>query len=440
MEIRRVPISKLNPAPYNSRKDLKPGDSEYQKLVRSLDEFGCIEPLVWNRRTGILVGGHQRLKILVAQGARHVDVSVVDLPAAKEKALNLALNKISGDWDQTKLAELLDDLTKLPKFDLELTGFDQPEVDELLARLERDRDGEGGSGDGEENFDVDGELAIAGPAVTRRGDLIELGTHRLLCGDATRSDDWDRLVGNTRVRLLFSDPPYNVDYSGENRPTRPGSAKPGHRKNASRKRWDRIQADHMPAKRYAAWFEKFVANASAALAPGGAFYIWNGHRNFGLMAETLIEEGLRPACVITWAKESFSPGFGDYNEQLEFCLYGWKTGARHSWYGPKNESTLWQVHRDRTKNYHHPTQKALELAERAIRNSSKPNDLVLDPFLGSGTTLIAAARLGRKCAGIEIEPKYCDVIVRRFISLVGEKVVPRAIAKKYRREKVEAGS
>lgn len=150
------------------------------------------------------------------------------------------------------------------------------------------------------------------------------------------------------------------------------------------------------------------------------------------MHNLLTEKNFKISSVLIWAKESFSPNFSDYNEQVEFCLYGWKSGAKHNWYGPKNESTLWRINRDRTSLYNHPTQKALLLAERAIRNSSKQADIVFDPFLGSGTTLIAAARLGRRCFGIEIEPRYCDCIVRRYIALAGEGSVSKEIADRYR--------
>jgi DNA modification methylase len=150
------------------------------------------------------------------------------------------------------------------------------------------------------------------------------------------------------------------------------------------------------------------------------------------MHQLLINLGFKVSCVITWAKESFAIGYGDYNQQTEFCLYGWKedNGAHH-WYGPTNESTLWQVKRDPTHSYQHPTQKPLELAERAIRNSTRSGNIVLDTFLGSGTTLIAAQRTGRRCFGVEIDPHYCDVIARRYIAFVGENVADPGLVKRY---------
>ncbi len=423
MEIKKISIDKINPASYNPRKDLKPDDKEYQALVKSMDEFGYIDPLIWNKKTGNLIGGHQRLRILLAKGSKEIEVSVVNLPLEKEKALNVALNKISGDWDRDKLATLLDELCKSPGIDIEVTGFDLPEIENILTDFN--------DLNSEENFDVEEELNKTGPAITQLGDLIELGLenqHRLLCGDVTKSTDVAKLMGDFRARLCNTDPPYNVSYDRRNRPTSKHQKK---KINSNEARSMKIKNDDLTPKRYANWFRKVRDALDEVLNKGAAFYIWNSHKNFGLMHDLVTENNFKVATVITWAKETFSPNFADYNNQTEFCLYGWKGGAKHNWYGPKNESTLWSIRRDRTDLYCHPTQKALELAERAIRNSSKRGDIVFDPFLGSGTTLIAAARLGRKCFGMEIEPKYCDCIIRRYIALAGKGAVSAEIRKRY---------
>ena len=212
MNIQTLSIDRINPAPYNPRKDLQPHDSEYQKLVKSVDEFGLVEPLVWNQCTGNLVGGHQRFKVLVARGDHEVDVSVVDLPLEKEKALNIALNKISGDWDPRKLAELLDDLVDVPDLDLEVTGFEVDEARDLVADLLTNL-----GGDRQEDFDVEAALEAAGPTVTEPGDLIVLGRdpdrqHRLLCGDCTDPDQVRGLMDGQRAVLFATDPPYLVGY------------------------------------------------------------------------------------------------------------------------------------------------------------------------------------------------------------------------------------
>lgn len=418
MDIQRIEVSKINPAAYNPRVDLKPGDSEYEKLKHSINTFGYVEPLVWNKQTGNLVGGHQRLKILIEQGATEVEVSVVDLPIDKEKALNLALNKIRGDWDDDKLAALLEELNQNPNLDMNLTGFEAPEISEILDRAEEAK---------EDGFDLEGELNnIGNEAVTKQGDLIELGSHRLLCGDSSKPEDVARLLGDNKVNLIFSDPPYSVSYYGGNRPT-PEKARPKACRN-----WKKIYNDNLSQEEYEKWLKQILTNISPYVASGAPFYIWNGHRQFGPMHLMLVELGFHTTCVITWAKESFALGYGDYNQQTEFCLYGWKEdNGAHNWYGPVNESTLWQVKRDPTASYVHPTQKPVALAHRAIKNSSKRGDIVLDVFLGSGTTLIAAEGLERACYGIEIDPLYCDAIVRRYIRLVGEDKVSKELVAKY---------
>ena len=418
MDIQKIEVNKINPAAYNPRVDLKPGDSEYEKLKQSINTFGYVEPLVWNKQTGNLVGGHQRLKILIEQGAAEVEVSVVDLPIDKEKALNLALNKIRGDWDDGKLAALLEELNQNPNLDMNLTGFEAPEISEILDRAEEAK---------EDGFDLEGELNnIGNEAVTKQGDLIELGSHKLLCGDSSKPEDVARLLGDSKVSLIFSDPPYSVSYYGGNRPT-PEKARPKACRN-----WKKIYNDNLSQEEYEKWLKQILTNISPYVASGAPFYIWNGHRQFGPMHLMLVELGFHTTCVITWAKESFALGYGDYNQQTEFCLYGWKEdNGAHNWYGPVNESTLWQVKRDPTASYVHPTQKPVALAHRAIKNSSKRGDIVLDVFLGSGTTLIAAEGLERTCYGIEIDPSYCDAIVRRYIRLVGDDKVSKELLAKY---------
>jgi DNA modification methylase len=417
MDIQKIQVSKINPAVYNPRVDLKPGDAEYEKLKSSINTFGYVEPLVWNKRTGNLVGGHQRLKVLVAQGATEVEVSVVDLPLEKEKALNLALNRIQGAWDEQKLASLLQELMRDSEIDIKTTGFDLPEISEILDRAEDAK---------EDEFDFAEELGNIGTPITQKGELIRLGNHRLLCGDSSNPEDVAKLIGDAKVNLIFSDPPYNVDYYGGNRPV-PEKSRP----KASRN-WERIYNDNLTQEEYEKWLKRIFVNVTPYIAEGAAIYIWNGSKQFGPMYLMLAELGYHVSSVLTWAKESFSIGYADYNFQTEFCLYGWKEGnGGHKWYGPTNESTLWQIKRDSTASYNHPTQKPVALAHRGIRNSSKRGDIVLDMFLGSGTTLIAADGLERACYGIEIDPGYCDTIVRRYIKAKGKDAVSEDLYRKY---------
>jgi len=424
MQIEKLLIGKINLSPYNPRTDLKPGDAEYEKLKKSIDTFGLVEPLVWNKRTKSLVGGHQRLKVLIAAGCEEVEVSVVDLSLEKEKALNLALNRIQGSWDNDKLAILVEELTKIPDFDMGLTGFDMPEVSEILDSIEEAK---------EDDFDLEKELDKTGQPITQPGDLIILGKHRLLCGDSSKPDDVKRLIGEEKVNLIFTDPPYNVNYYGGNRPV------PNVRPKESR-RWERIYNDNLPQPEYEEWLKRILTNVAVYLAPGAPCYLWNGHSQFGPMHKMLLDLEFHVSSVITWAKESFAIGYGDYNNQTEFCLYAWKeNNGAHCWYGPTNESTLWQIKRDHTANYNHPTQKPVALAHRAIKNSSKRDDIVLDMFLGSGTTLVAAQALNRTCYGLEKDASYCDAIIYRYLACVGRNNVSEELLKKYAKEETNAG-
>lgn len=419
MNIQKVEVKLINSAPYNPRVDLKPGDEEYEKLKKSIQTFGYVEPLVWNKRTGNLVSGHQRFKILLEQGMAEVEVSVVDLSLAQEKALNLALNKIRGEWDENKLADLLAELRGMPDFDMGLTGFTLPEVTDVLDRQKEDE---------EDNFDVEEDVASIKVPVTQKGDLIQLGKHRILCGDSSSASDVEKLFQGEKAQLLHCDPPYNVNYYGGNRPH--GKSRP-----KKSKHWERIYSDNMTQEDYEKWLSQVFNNMAPFLGEGAPVYVWNGHRQFGPMHAILDKLGFHVATVITWVKPSFSISYADYNNQSEFCLYAWKEdNGAHKWYGPTNESNLWEINRDPAKVCVHPTQKPIAIAQRAIRNSSQRGDTVLDLFLGSGSTLIAAETLERRCFGMELDPKYCDAIVRRYLALVGHENANQELVNKYKKE------
>ena len=366
MEIRKIPIEKLNPAAYNPRKDLQPGDPEYEKLKRSIQEFGYVEPIVWNKRTGNIVGGHQRYKVLLDMGMREVDCVVVDLDETKEKALNLALNKIQGDWDYIKLKDLLQELDT-GEFDLELTGFDMDEIEDLMTQ-----------------FHVPGEIvedeAPEPPEepVTKPGDLWILGRHRLLCGDATVVEDVERLMDGKKADMVFTDPPYGLGgYAG-----RSG-------------KFNAIKGDDEDVEKFYQCIPKTKER-----------YIWGNWQ----VLKTVIQE--QPRDVIVWVKNNFGMGKG-YRGQYEICFYFGNFDG--------SDSDVWQI--DKDVNYKHPTQKPVALAARALKNSSKLEDIVLDLFGGSGSTLIACEQLNRTCYMMEIDPVYCDVIIRRWENFTGQKAV-----------------
>lgn len=442
MELRVVPVEQINPAPFNPRIDLKPGDDEYKALAESLESFGVVEPLVWNQRSGNLVGGHQRLKVLRAQNHATVEVSVVDLDDAREKALNLALNKTGGDWDQRKLAVLLDELLADDSFDFTPTGFALGEARDLVAEVLGD-----GEACREDVFDP-AAFATAGPAVTRPGDLLHLGrdpkfSHRLFCGDATDEEQVRLLMGDQRAVLFATDPPYLVDYARKRggrrrvgKPRRKQGASSVNASNASLQQSETSEEfdwDDPVAQR--GLYDGFLrAAVAAALRPDAAWYTWYASRNHSQIEQAWIKSGAFVHCQIIWVKASGVPTRGWYRWQHEPCLMGWVKGNRPPRVDPSSLTTVWNLEspghgRDRPD---HPTPKPLEAFEIPMRQHTHHGEVCYEPFVGSGTQFIAAERLGRRCFGMEISAAYCDVIVRRFIAFAGEGAVAPEIADRYR--------
>lgn len=413
MKIQTVPVTEINPAIYNPRLDLQPGDSDYETLKTSIDEFGYLELLVWNQRTKTLISGHQRFKILLAQGVQEVEVSVVDLPLQKEKQLNLILNKVRGDWDDEKLADVLKELSAIPDFNIEETGFDLAEVSEILdANCPVIED------------DFNNATDVTQKPITQKGELIELGSHRILCADVSEEEHLKILFAEEKAHMIHMDPPFGCAYLNSNRPhldSRPKNSKD----------WGGIYNDDLNEEEYEIWFQRVLANVTPFLHPGASAYIWNGFAKFYLMHQTLKKLDFHISTVITWAKPSFAISYGDFNQQTEFCLYSFLKNGPHKWYGPTNESNLWQIARDKASERIHPTQKSLAIPARAIRNSTLRGEIVFDGFLGSGSTLISSEKLGRRCFGCEIEPAYVDGIVKRYISLFGREKVSAEIYDRY---------
>ncbi len=399
LNVERIPISKIKPAAYNPRKDLKPGDPEYEKLLKSIDEFDCVEPLVWNRRTGKLIGGHQRLKILAARGDTEVTCSVVDLPLGKEKTLNLALNKIAGTWDNEKLATLLNELIRVPDFDFELTGFELPEASKLIDEILLQRNPE------VDDFDFESELEQITKPQTKPGQLIEIGPHRILCGDSKKFPNVEKLMGNSKAKLIFLDPPYGINYRG-------GAVGKDRTKGylqQGENHWDDLSdADYM------ALLTKALSHAHNFSDGKTALYLWFASAKITTVLKALDQTGWQQRNLLIWVKNTFAGSlFAQYKHKYEPCFYCFKKGRSTRWYGPNNETTVWQCDKPQ-RNKEHLTIKPLPLAMRALRNSSALGDIVLDLFLGSGTTLIAAERMGRICYGMELDPRYCDLIRKRY--------------------------
>ncbi len=394
MQIQKIPIEQLSPAKYNPRKDLQPGDPEYEKLLRSVEEFGYVEPIIWNKRTGNIVGGHQRFKVLKQLGFTEIDCVVVDMDEAREKALNIALNKISGDWDTAKLADVFRDIEQYG-ISLDITGFEAPEIDKLFQKLSRE--------DGkivEDDFDAEAEAAQITEPLTQPGDIWLLGKHRLMCGDSTDVADVAKLMDSTKAKMVFTDPPWNVDYGGSTHPS-----------------WKNRQIlnDKMSADE----FYKFLLSAFKAMAgvsePGAMTYVVMSAQEWGSVMTAMKEAGYHWSSTIIWAKDSLVLSRKDYHTQYEPIWYGWLGGEKRLCpLQDRQQSDLWQIPRPK-KSEEHPTMKPVALAGKAVGNSSRPGDTVLDLFGGSGTTLIACEQSDRVNCSLELDPKYCDVIVKRYI-------------------------
>ncbi|MPM18964.1 hypothetical protein SDC9_65382 [bioreactor metagenome] len=386
MLIEKKNTAELLPADYNPRKDLKPGDPEYDKLKRSIEQFGYVEPVIWNKVTGRVVGGHQRLKVLIDMGITEVECVVVEMDAEKEKALNIALNKISGEWDKEKLALLISDLQGTD-FDVSLTGFDPAELDDLFKDSIKD-------GIHDDDFDVEAELKK--PPITKLGDLWVLGRHRLVCGDSTKADTFDLLMAGAKANLVITDPPYNVNYEG----------------SAGKIKNDNLENDAF----YQFLFDAFT-NTESVMADDASIYVFHADTEGLNFRRAFSDAGFYLSGCCIWKKQSLVLGRSPYQWQHEPVLYGWKRRGKHQWYTGRKETTIWEFDKPK-KNGDHPTMKPVPLLAYPIMNSSMSNTLVLDPFGGSGSTLIACEQSDRSCYTIELDEKFCDVIVKRYIEQV----------------------
>ena len=387
MIIEKKNTADLLPADYNPRKDLKPGDAEYEKLKRSIEQFGYVEPVIWNQTTVHVVGGHQRLKVLMDMGMTEVDCVVVAMDEEKEKALNIALNKISGDWDKDKLALLIADLQGAD-FDVSLTGFEPAEIDDLFKDTLKD-------GIKDDDFDVGAELAQ--PTMTKLGDIWTLGRHRLICGDSTKAETYDLLMGNTKANLVITDPPYNVNYEG--------SA-------------GKIKNDNMADEAFYNFLLDAYTQMHSAMADDASIYVFHADTEGLNFRRAFADAGFYLSGCCIWKKQSLVLGRSPYQWQHEPCLYGWKKNGKHQWYTGRKETTIWEFDKPK-KNGDHPTMKPIPLLAYPIMNSSMSNSVVLDPFGGSGSTLIACEQTDRICYTVELDEKFCDVIVKRYIEQVG---------------------
>tara|TARA_R100001463_G_scaffold124734_2_gene181922 strand:- start:3087 stop:4295 length:1209 start_codon:yes stop_codon:yes gene_type:complete len=394
MKIKLVDPETLKSAAYNPRQITR---DELNKLIKSIKQFGFVDPALVRKHDNMIVGGHQRVKAALELGLKEIPVVFLDITENDAKLLNVALNKISGDWDEDKLTELLAELKFFDDVDELLTGFDEDELDQLLADLEEPKEG------------LTDEDAIPDQVNTicKEGQLWQLGDHRLLCGDSTKEGDLDRLMDGYRSDMVFTDPPYLMDFTGSVH----ADGTKSHNAN-----YKDIKNDNLTKEEADAFLDAIPKNISKYNT--GAYYICFYRLGLDLLFKALNDNKLKYKALIIWNKGNHTLSNSDYMSRYEPIVYGWT--KVHNFYGKKGSYDIWDI--DRTKkNDLHPTMKPVELCKTAIKNSSKRDQIVLDLFLGSGSTIIAAETLGRKCYGIEIDPHYCDVIIKRWEDFTGQK-------------------
>jgi len=397
--IEHWPTTKLLPYVRNARQH---SDEQIAQIAASIAEFGFVNPILTGA-DGVLVAGHGRLAAARKLGLPTVPVVVLDhLTPTQRRALVLADNRLAelATWDDALLRIELEALQD-DGFDLDLTGFDADALAELLADEEPQIEG---------RTEDDAIPEMPEEPVSRPGDVWRLGPHRLVCGDATTAEAYARLFPDgERADMVFTDPPYNVNYAN--------SAK------------DKLRGKHRPILNDALGegFYDFLFDALALIMAHtrGAIYVAMSSSELDTLQAAFRAAGGHWSTFIIWAKNTFTLGRSDYQRQYEPILYGWPEGATRHWCGDRDQGDVWQIKKP-AKNDLHPTMKPVDLVERAIRNSSRPGDVVLDPFGGSGTTLIAAEKAGRVARLIELDPKYADVIVRRWQDWTGQQATREA--------------
>lgn len=435
MKFQKFKVEELKPATYNPRKELKPGDAEFEKLRKSIEEFGYVEPIIVNTRNMTVVGGHQRLGVMKHLGITEVDCVVVDIDDNKEKALNVALNKISGEWDEEKLADLLKEL-QLSGYDTSLTGFDIKEIDELFSGTVYDVK--------EDNFDTEQELGQIDKPFTQQGDLWHLGRHKLLCGDSTAESDISRLFEDKVADLVVTDPPYNIDY---------GTAEQDRNEYKGTERLGRtILNDNMSDESFHQFLLNFYKNTYSKTKAGGVIYVFHSTKESVNFIKALREAGYKLSQTLIWVKDHFTLGRSDYQWQFEPILYGWREDKPHYFIHDRTQSSVFENKEELAKkkkeellkilneiyehypsdiirdskplrNAEHPTMKPITLCAKLIQNSSREQEIVYDAFAGSGSTLMACEQMNRTSYNMELAENYCDVIVKRYAKMFGDEEI-----------------
>jgi site-specific DNA-methyltransferase (adenine-specific) len=388
MNVELIAVSRLKPYEGNPRHN----DAAVDAVAASIREFGWRVPIVVDEEM-VIVAGHTRYKAALKLGMTEVPVHVArGLTPEQARAYRIADNQTAtlSQWDEDKLPFELMELQKAD-FDLTLTGFPEDEILRLLTQPTPDG-----------NCDPDEVPELPAEPITKPGDLWFLGKHRLLCGDATKPEDIARVMADAKADLLLTDPPYNVGYEG---------------KTAEKLT---IANDTMDSAAYRKFLGSAFTAATKHLKPGSSFYLWHADLA-GLDVRLACDEsGLTVRQCLVWVKSVHALGRQDYHWRHEPCLYGWADGAAHTWLSDRTQTTVLEFDKP-AKNTEHPTTKPADLFSYLIGNSCKPGGNVLDPFAGSGTTLIAAELTGRTACLVELDPRYCDVVITRFESVTGKK-------------------
>jgi DNA modification methylase len=389
LTVRRVPIVEIHHDPANARLH---GERNLATITSSLKEFGQVEPLVVQKGTGKVIGGNGRLTAMIALGWTSVDIVEVEASDIKAAMLGIALNRTAelAEWDDAALGTILKEL-QAEDMDLEVAGFDGDELEDLLAETD-------GAADG----DDEGPGEPPAIPVSKRGEIYELGPHRLMCGDSTSREDVIRLLGGEKAKLCATDPPYLVDYTG----VRPGD---------SGKDWSGVYHE-IDIKDADGFFTKVFENVLVALDEHSAIYCWHADKRAPDFRRVWDKLGILMHQCIIWVKPSSVLGHVFWHYRHEPCLMGWKQGSKPAHDGGHDHNSVWDVDWEGKARFtgSHPTTKPVELFARPIRKHTRPGDLCFEPFSGSGSQLIAAAKEGRRCYAIEIEPAFVDVARRRW--------------------------
>jgi site-specific DNA-methyltransferase (adenine-specific) len=393
MKIEIADITSIKPYENNPRK-LK--DAAIEKVAMSLKEYGFRQPIVVDKDR-IIVVGHTRYRASKKLGFKEVPITIADnLTEEQINAYRIADNRTAeeSEWDSELLKMEIKEL-EAKDFKLDLLGFNEDQLNDLLFEEKQ------GLTDEDEVPETPEE------PISKLGDIWKLGKHKLICGDSTAEETFKNLFNNNKADLIFTDPPYNVDYSGR------GENDLG-----------KIKNDNMGENDFIDFLCKNFNLMSDYLKPLGCIYVCHpdSHSKPKIAFEINFEKFFKKSSTIIWDKGNAGMGWQDYRSQHEPILYGWKEGqGKHSFYGDRKNTSIWSVKRDNVSGYKHPTQKPVALSQKAVLNNSKEDDIIFDSFLGSGSTLIACEKTNRKCYGIELDPKYCDIIIKRWENFTGKK-------------------